>query len=106
MRRVLYPVMSQLPPVAAKLAEAQAQLDKYRETLERVYGDKRRSHAVVSLGRERSVGNDKNNVYYLDKYRSFSLISKVNGASETSFIFKLCVVPLIIIEGISKILLA
>lgn len=49
--------LAALPAVAAELAAAQAQLARYRETLERAYGERLRlrTHAVVSLGLVRLV---------------------------------------------------
>ncbi|MCP4696823.1 MAG: AAA family ATPase [Gammaproteobacteria bacterium] len=49
--------LRELPPVAKKLAEAEAQLAKYHKTLEQVYADKLklRTHAVVCIGLERLV---------------------------------------------------
>ena len=49
--------LAALPQVQTQLAAADAQLERYRETLERVYGEKLRlhTHAVVALGLERLV---------------------------------------------------
>ena len=49
--------LRELPPVAEKLAQAEAKLAGYRETMERVYGEKLRlqTHAVVCVGLERLV---------------------------------------------------
>jgi hypothetical protein len=49
--------LRQLPPVRQVLAEAEAQLTRYRQTLERTYGDqlKLRTHAMVCIGLERLV---------------------------------------------------
>nr|VFK27241.1 MAG: Predicted AAA-ATPase [Candidatus Kentron sp. MB]VFK31079.1 MAG: Predicted AAA-ATPase [Candidatus Kentron sp. MB]VFK75509.1 MAG: Predicted AAA-ATPase [Candidatus Kentron sp. MB] len=57
MRDMTREELRQLPPVARKLAEAKTQLAGYRETLERVYGEKLRlrTHAVVCIGLERLV---------------------------------------------------
>nr|VFJ54533.1 MAG: hypothetical protein BECKFM1743A_GA0114220_101334 [Candidatus Kentron sp. FM]VFJ56107.1 MAG: hypothetical protein BECKFM1743C_GA0114222_101702 [Candidatus Kentron sp. FM]VFK10465.1 MAG: hypothetical protein BECKFM1743B_GA0114221_101414 [Candidatus Kentron sp. FM] len=57
MRNMPREELRQLPPVARKLSEAENQLAGYRETLERVYGDKLRlaTHAVVCIGLERLV---------------------------------------------------
>lgn len=47
--------LRELPPVMEQLNRAGAQLARYRETLERVYGKKLRlhTHAVVCIGLER-----------------------------------------------------
>nr|VFK31755.1 MAG: PD-(D/E)XK nuclease superfamily protein [Candidatus Kentron sp. MB]VFK34918.1 MAG: PD-(D/E)XK nuclease superfamily protein [Candidatus Kentron sp. MB]VFK77037.1 MAG: PD-(D/E)XK nuclease superfamily protein [Candidatus Kentron sp. MB] len=57
MRELPREELRQLPPVAKKLSEAETQLADYRETLERVYGEKLRlaTHAVVCIGLERLV---------------------------------------------------
>nr|VFJ44637.1 MAG: PD-(D/E)XK nuclease superfamily protein [Candidatus Kentron sp. FM]VFJ56092.1 MAG: PD-(D/E)XK nuclease superfamily protein [Candidatus Kentron sp. FM]VFK06327.1 MAG: PD-(D/E)XK nuclease superfamily protein [Candidatus Kentron sp. FM] len=49
--------LRELPPVAEQLNVAKAQLARYREILERVYGEKLRlhTHAVVCIGLERLV---------------------------------------------------
>ena len=49
--------LRELPPVAEKLAQAEAKLAGYRETMERVYGEKLRlrTHALVCVGLERLV---------------------------------------------------
>jgi len=49
--------LRELPPVVEELKIAGAQLARYRETLERVYGKKLRlhTHAVVCIGLERLV---------------------------------------------------
>nr|VFK19621.1 MAG: PD-(D/E)XK nuclease superfamily protein [Candidatus Kentron sp. LPFa] len=49
--------LRELPPVAEQLNIANAQLARYRETLEQVYGEKLRlhTHAVVCIGLERLV---------------------------------------------------
>ncbi|CAK0755304.1 hypothetical protein CCP3SC1_240018 [Gammaproteobacteria bacterium] len=50
-------VLRGLPPVAARLAEAERQLARYRQALERAYGErlKLRTHAVVCIELERLV---------------------------------------------------
>jgi hypothetical protein len=50
-------VLRDLPPVATRLAEAEGQLARYRQALERAYGErlKLRTHAVVCIGLERLV---------------------------------------------------
>jgi hypothetical protein len=49
--------LRQLPPVRQALAEAEVQLTRYRQTLERIHGNqlKLRTHAVVCIGLERLV---------------------------------------------------
>jgi len=57
MRELPRKELRQLPPMAKKLTEAETQLVGYRETLERVYGERLRlwTHAVVCVGLERLV---------------------------------------------------
>nr|VFK23502.1 MAG: Predicted AAA-ATPase [Candidatus Kentron sp. MB]VFK27904.1 MAG: Predicted AAA-ATPase [Candidatus Kentron sp. MB]VFK74458.1 MAG: Predicted AAA-ATPase [Candidatus Kentron sp. MB] len=57
MRNMTREELRQLAPVAKKLSEAEKKLAGYRETLERVYGEKLRlwTHAVVCIGLERLV---------------------------------------------------
>ena len=55
MRELSREELRELPPVTRKLSEAETQLAEYRETLERVYGEKLhlRTHAVACIGLER-----------------------------------------------------
>ncbi len=52
--------LRELPPVKRAFAEAREQVERYRNALERRYGDavRRRSYAVVAVGLERLLGEE------------------------------------------------